>query len=105
MSIILIKDGYTTFIQGSPFYHEKPKFWNYFRKIGENLKELWMAIANYHVVLDKIEKWDGKEFRISKAKACFDFIDKSKMIDIGYSVPSFTWSKKTRKKETRVGTC
>ena len=47
-------------------------------------------------VLEKQEKWGGKNYNPKKAKYAFEFMDNMRMSDLGTIGPKFTWSNKRK---------
>lgn len=50
-------------------------------------------------ILTRFQKWGGKDLNSRKAKPALEFMENTKMLDLGTIGPKFTWSKKKK------GTC
>lgn len=55
---------------------EKAKFWELLTNIGLGSKGPWLAMGDFNEVIEKVEKWGGKDFNPNKARYCINLTEK-----------------------------
>ncbi|KAH1090331.1 hypothetical protein J1N35_017588 [Gossypium stocksii] len=85
---------FITFVYGSPNRKIRQVLWKDLRKSKLVGQIPWMVISDFNAILSSSEKFGG----VSKGKRCpffGDFVDSSKLHDLSFSGPPFTWHRGT----------
>lgn len=52
--------------------------------VGKETNGPWLVVGDFNKIVDKSEKLRGNELNPNKEKHCIKFMDKTKMINLGY---------------------
>jgi hypothetical protein len=79
-------------VYGSPYSHNRTKFWDNLMEVGTNFSGAWLCLSDFNMILGQSEKSGGLPYACSSRDFFRDFLFTFGMIDLGFSGNPYTWS-------------
>ena len=79
-------------VYASPRIVERQVLWENLTKVAELHSKPWIIAGNFNEPLAEVDKFGGRLVSINKSLLFKDFLDKSNMVDLGFSGLRYTWT-------------
>ena len=81
-------------VYASPRIVERQVLWENLTKVAKLHSKPWIIAGNFNEPLTEVDKFGGRLVRINKSLLFKDFLDKSNMVNMGFSGLRYTWTNK-----------
>lgn len=78
---------------GNTVVQQQKHSWQLLKRLATNCNFPWICLGDFNEIMDLKENWGGNEISVSQINSSKQAIDEAGLIDLGYSLNRFTWSK------------